>query len=95
MHIGVFVLEVPTPSRGFKIARKTSKREKISVSNLVGDVERRYACYSEVKSSISRNVEDKTRQGGGKISKCTEGFQCTPRSAKLTNVACGKLACSL
>ena len=87
--------EVSAPSRGFKIARKTSKREQMLVSNLVCDIERRYACYSEGKSGISRNVEDKTRQGGGKISKRTEGSQGTPCLAKLTNVACGMRACSL
>lgn len=92
MYIG-FV--VSPPSRGYKVARRTSKREQILVSNLVYDVERRYACYSEGKSGISRNVEDKTRQSGGKISKRTEGFQCMPCSAKLTNVACGMLASSL
>jgi hypothetical protein len=95
MYKGVFVFEVSAPSRGFKVARKTSKSEKILVSNLVCDVEKRYACYSEGKSGISRNVQDKTRQSGGKISKRTEGFRCTPFSAKLTNVACGMLAGSL
>ena len=64
--MGVFVFEVSAPRIGFKVARKTSKHEQILVSNLVCDVERRYACYSEGKSGISRNVEDNTRQGGGK-----------------------------
>lgn len=74
-------LKFLAPSRGFKVARKTSKREQILVSNLVCDVKRRHVCYSEGKSGISRNVEDKTRQSGGKISRRTEGFQCTPCSA--------------
>ena len=82
-------------AEGFKVARQTTKREQMSVSNLVCDVKRRYACYSEGKSSISRNIEDKTRHSGGKISQRTEGFHSTPHSAELTNVAFEKLACRL
>jgi hypothetical protein len=41
---------------GLKLQEKKSKREQMLVSNLVCDVERRYAYYSDGKSSIYREM---------------------------------------